>query len=281
MANLSNTDKTKLEALFGMRSGYVLDFSNNTFYDFIHDSTGLDIYDSKYDHFSGSKANRLRAFWKEESDDIVGKLIKDLLECWKTQKEIKGSEIEEIERKLYNDCINISKRLLGERREHIDQQTVTEDEFLNKEFQEISLEKLGLESVLTDALNQRMDEIKRCLGAKASLAVIFLSGSMLEGILLGFAIKKPEEFNRTILSPKDKNGKVLQFHEWKLNSLIDVSHEIGLLGEDVKKFSHALREFRNYIHPYQQANSGFNPDEHTAKICWQVLKAAISDLSKA
>lgn len=281
MANLSNNDKTKLEALFGMRSGYVLDFSGNTFQDFIRDSTGLDIFDSKYNHFSGSKANRLRAFWQKESDNIVGKLIADLLEYWKTQKEVKGNEIEEIEQKLYGDCINISKRLLGERRDYIDQQNVTEDDFLNKEFQEISLEKLGLESVFTNALNQRMGEIKRCLGAKASLAVIFLCGSILEGILLGFVIKKPEEFNRAILSPKDKNGKVLQFHEWKLSNLIDVSHEIGLLGEDVKKFSHALREFRNYIHPYQQVSSGFNPDEHTAKICWQVLMAAISDLYKA
>ncbi|MDD5738682.1 MAG: hypothetical protein PHY72_02005 [Candidatus Pacebacteria bacterium] len=280
MANMSNNDKTKLEALFGMRSGYVLDFSGNTFQDFIHDSTGLDIFDSKYNHFSGSKANRLRAFWQKESDNIVGKLIADLLEYWKTQKEVKGNEIEEIEQKLYGDCINISKRLLGERQEYIDQQNVTEDDFLNKEFQEISLEKLGLESVFTNVLNQRMDEIKRCLGAKASLAAIFLCGSILEGILLGFVIKKPEEFNRAILSPKDKNGKVLQFHEWKLSSLIDVSHEVGLLGDDVKKFSHALREFRNYIHPYQQASSGFNPDGHTAKICWQVLKAAISDLSK-
>ena len=56
--------------------------------------------------------------------------------------------------------------------------------------------------------------------------------------------------------------------------------ELGFLKEDVKKFSHALRDFRNYIHPYQQAASGFNPDIHTAKICWQVLKAAIFQLSK-
>lgn len=40
-----------------------------------------------------------------------------------------------------------------------------------------------------------------------------------------------------------------------------------------------LRDFRNYIHPYEQWSSGFNPDEHTALISWQVLKAAIHDLS--
>jgi len=61
--------------------------------------------------------------------------------------------------------------------------------------------------------------------------------------------------------------------------LIDVAFELKIIKEDVKKFSHALRDFRNYIHPYQQVSSGFNPDHHTANICFQVLKAAIYQLT--
>ncbi|MCY4317652.1 MAG: hypothetical protein OXE76_00405, partial [Alphaproteobacteria bacterium] len=48
---------------------------------------------------------------------------------------------------------------------------------------------------------------------------------------------------------------------------------------DVKKFSHGLRDFRNYIHPYEQMVSGFTPDEHTAKVCFQVLRAALESLA--
>jgi hypothetical protein len=48
---------------------------------------------------------------------------------------------------------------------------------------------------------------------------------------------------------------------------------------DVKKFSHGLRDFRNYIHPYEQMQSGFAPDEHTAKLCFQVLKAALASVA--
>jgi hypothetical protein len=55
---------------------------------------------------------------------------------------------------------------------------------------------------------------------------------------------------------------------------------LGYLREDVKKFSIGLRDFRNYIHPRQQVESGFNPDIHTAKICLQVLHATLSDLAK-
>ncbi len=80
-------------------------------------------------------------------------------------------------------------------------------------------------------------------------------------------------------SPKDKNGKVKNLSNWTLSNLIDVAYENRLLKEDVKKFSHSLRDFRNYIHPYQQVSSRFNPDEHTAKICWQVLITAIFQIT--
>ncbi len=42
---------------------------------------------------------------------------------------------------------------------------------------------------------------------------------------------------------------------------------------------HGLRDFRNYIHPYEQMVSGFTPDDHTAKVCFQVLKAALASLA--
>ena len=156
---------------------------------------------------------------------------------------------------------------------------VNEDEFLKKEFSEISLEKLGLDSIITEVLRLRFEEIKKCLSAKAPLSVIFLAGSSLEGILLGIASSSPKEFNQSEVSPKDKNGKVLPFHQWTLNNFIDVAYETGRIKEDVKKFSHSLRDFRNYIHPYEQVSSKFNPDEQTARICWQVLKAAIFQLT--
>ena len=73
--------------------------------------------------------------------------------------------------------------------------------------------------------------------------------------------------------------KVRQFQEWTLANFIDVASDVGILKLDVKKFSHGLRDFRNYIHPYQQMISGFTPDEHTAKVCFQVLKAALASVA--
>ncbi len=153
-----------------------------------------------------------------------------------------------------------------------------ENTFLNREFAKISLDGLGLAGTITEVLTARISEIKACLSAKTHLSVIFLTGSSLEGILLGTALSIPKQFNMAKTAPK-KDDKVKQFHEWTLSNLIDTSHELGLIKDDVKKFSHALRDFRNYIHPYEQVSSKFYPSEHTAQICWQVLKAAIHQLT--
>jgi hypothetical protein len=80
MCNLTNTEKRKFEKLLGMGSGYVLNFVNRTFEEFIEDSTGRNIYDPRYAYGSGSKANLLRGFWQVESNAIVGKLMGDLLD---------------------------------------------------------------------------------------------------------------------------------------------------------------------------------------------------------
>lgn len=95
-----------------MGGGYVLDFSNWTFQAFIMENCVIDIYDTKYDYGSGSKANRLRAFWNRESNYLVGKLIVRLLDHWNTQKILRLEVITQPEQTLYDECSKISNRLL-------------------------------------------------------------------------------------------------------------------------------------------------------------------------
>jgi hypothetical protein len=47
MANLKYGEKDDLEALLGMKTGYVLDFTNRQFREFVLDSVCLDIEDPK------------------------------------------------------------------------------------------------------------------------------------------------------------------------------------------------------------------------------------------
>lgn len=156
-----------------------------------------------------------------------------------------------------------------------------EDDFLQRDFSDVHFDGLGLEPSVLAVLEQRVKEIEKCYSSGSPLAVILLAGSTLEGVLLGIATCHPQAFNSASASPKDASGKVRPFQSWTLNSFIDVSRELRLVEHDTHKFSHALRDFRNYIHPFEQLASGFSPREHTAKICLQVLKAASHDLRKS
>ena len=53
MSDLTSIEKRKLERLFGMGSGYVLDFSNRTFEEFVVETTRREIYaNPQYDYGS-------------------------------------------------------------------------------------------------------------------------------------------------------------------------------------------------------------------------------------
>lgn len=156
---------------------------------------------------------------------------------------------------------------------------IDEDAFLKLTY-DVDIESLDLAQNMTEVIKMRIAEVENCINNEAPLASIFLIGSIMEGILLGVALAYPCQFNQAQSSPKDpKTSKVKQFPDWTLNNFIDTAAEIGILKYDVKKFSHAVRDFRNYIHPYSQIQSQFSPDKQTALICFQVLKAAISQIN--
>ena len=155
-----------------------------------------------------------------------------------------------------------------------------ENEFLSREFTDVNVSQLEFESGISEVLQHRMDEIEKCFAGNAPLAVILLAGSMLEGVFLGLSMKYPRKFNSAQSSPKDSTGKVKEFRDWSLSNFIDVAKDLGLIQYDTRKFSHSLRDFRNYIHPFKQMKVGFKPRVQTAKICLQVLKAIIFEINE-
>ncbi len=268
MANLNNIDKRNLEKLFTMDKGYVLDFTDATFADFFREYS-IAINNPKYKkQNSGSKANRLRNFWNEENDVKVGKVLMGLINI---AKYLGGRDSE-----LITECEKIVARLTGKSQSQV---VSSEQEFLNRDFSKLDFTKLSRDIILANILNLRIEEIKICLKHNAPLSVIFLTGSVLEGVLLELASDNIEKFNKAPSSPKNK-GKIKEINTWTLFELITVSAELNYLGKDVKEFSHTLRDFRNYIHPRAQIVQNFNPDEDTAKICFQVMLAAINDITE-
>jgi len=139
---------------------------------------------------------------------------------------------------------------------------------------------LRLEPGVGQLLSDRWAEAQRCVDAKAFLAANIVMGSLLEGLLLGVCQRFPRDANACQSAPKDREGKVLPFHEWTLSHMIDVAHNLNWVDLDVKKFSHALRDFRNLIHPYAQLATRASPDADTCGISWLVVQAATNDLAR-
>ena len=279
MANLSHIEMQKLESLLSMGAGYVLNFTTQNFERFVKSIVDRDISLTKYERYGTSKAKRLRAFWEIEGDKTVGKLIEELVNYYHAQIELGKIDITKVSEKIANDCLETAYKLQDKGNKDATTGAI-EDVFLSKEFDELPLSLFNLPPLVIPIIEQRIVELKKCLKNGASLSVLFLAGSLLEGILLNIASQNPVKFNQANSSPKDKNGKSKSFPEWSLNSLIEVSYELDYLSLDVKKHSHALRDFRNYIHPFQQMSSGFFPDSHTAEISWKVLKAAMYQIHK-
>ena len=271
MNSLKYSERQYFEQILGMSGGYVLDFTDAKFGDFFNGYES-DIHNTKYQCIGTSKANKLRAFLQIEPDPLVGSVLAGLLDVYEANCDVSDREPQSA---LLTKTRDIVARLSGD---SPTTQNPSVEVFLKQAIEIPNLHKLLVEFAVADLINQRMEEVRKGLSVGAHLSVIVMCGSVLEAILLGAAHKEPEKFNRSQASPK-RDGKVKPFHDWLLTEFINVATEIDILDPDVREFSHGLRNFRNYIHPYEQMVSGFTPDEHTAQICWQVLKAALASVA--
>lgn len=120
MSDLTTAEKRKLERLFEMASGYVLNFSNRTMADFVEEHTGRDVYAKDYpQRGTGSKAWRLRTFWEVEPNHLCGKLILALIDYrveLLREHEAEGGEFLDVNRlpdeeRLVEECRRIAARL--------------------------------------------------------------------------------------------------------------------------------------------------------------------------
>jgi hypothetical protein len=105
MSDLTRSERRKLENLFDMGSGYVLNFSDRTFREFF-DEYRIEIDAAQYRTGGNSKANRMRTFWSIAPNNVVGRVIDGIIayasdEQWLTDNPM-----------LIDGCRKIAHRLL-------------------------------------------------------------------------------------------------------------------------------------------------------------------------
>ena len=84
VSSLKLGEKSRLDRLFEMSGGYVLDFATNrSFQEFFAETFEISIYgnkdEDKYGFKGTSNANRLRAFWHIEPDPLVAQVLAALI----------------------------------------------------------------------------------------------------------------------------------------------------------------------------------------------------------
>jgi uncharacterized protein (TIGR02391 family) len=129
MADLNTLDKKVLEKLFKMEEGYVLDFTNRSFREFFRDDLKIDIYNEKYNYETGSKANRLRAFWSIANNKLVGKSILRLIEYIETQLALDNFSRSNFPEKRIRAGGKVAQKLLSGNTENINGVTISQASF--------------------------------------------------------------------------------------------------------------------------------------------------------
>lgn len=109
MSTFNMADRQNLEKFLEMSSGYVLNFSDRTFSEFVFETVGVDIHSERYTTEGTSKGKKLRTLWKLEPDPLVGKLLLAMIDY-----DISLDAAPTEEKKILADkCRRIATRLLA------------------------------------------------------------------------------------------------------------------------------------------------------------------------
>lgn len=141
MANLTFNEKQLIESVFGMSLGYVLNFTNREFEEFMSDVVQYKIY-TKYPGLS--KAKMFRQFLKDESETYVGKAIIMLINYMKETNLVTSDKKENVD-KLYE----LGKKFLGKNQTRIipKQQNIQSQKESTIDYESFNKSLLDLEKI--------------------------------------------------------------------------------------------------------------------------------------
>lgn len=121
-------------------------------------------------------------------------------------------------------------------------------------------------------------EVRSAYGSQAWKAAVLLSGGIIEGLLLDALLPRETEAKEAIGRIREKK-KVRRIETWDLIDLVDVARELGLLRGATSHLGHAIREFRNLIHPGKSLLTGKQVTRREAELAINSVEVVLQDLS--
>ncbi len=100
-----------------------------------------------------------------------------------------------------------------------------------------------------------------------------MSGSIIEAVLLDKISSK------SLTTYKLENGKNKKVIQMDLNNLLYVANKEKIIEEQLFHLSHALRGFRNLIHPgVEHRKKAIQISEDNAQMAWDIVRKIIIEI---
>lgn len=113
-------------------------------------------------------------------------------------------------------------------------------------------------------------EIEKCLESKSDKAVLILTGSIIESLLV--------EFFTSNIPIGTTEKKVLAMD---LGPLIDLAFEEKLISESSKNLATVIRHYRNLIHPGREIRKNEKFDNDTAVVAFRLLRLISNEIRES
>jgi hypothetical protein len=132
------------------------------------------------------------------------------------------------------------------------------------------------DKTMVELLLGRIREVQLCQAGGAYLLALIGLGSFVEGLLLTFLQEHDPDIRRNGFV--NEKGRRMDPSFVGLAKLLDVAHTGDWIQLDAKHFVDRVRDYRNFVHPRKQAETGLVPDADTLLMCWTPITAILNDV---
>jgi hypothetical protein len=121
-------------------------------------------------------------------------------------------------------------------------------------------------------------ELRAVQSAKAWKSCVILAGGMLEGMLLDVLSRRTTDAQ--VAFQKLRRRAAPDLDRWSLADLVEVASEMSILPKGAVRLSHALREFRDLVHPGRQLRENIHLTKDEADIAISVVNICFRALAE-
>jgi hypothetical protein len=117
-------------------------------------------------------------------------------------------------------------------------------------------------------------ELLTAFSASCKKACLILAGSLIEALLLDFALQNATAVHSLQSAPRQPDA-----HRWSLEELIDVAVAINPALAPAQTMSHTVRRYRNLVHPAAELRGNMRVELEEARVAISVVQIIHRELS--